>query len=213
MRGPQTITKMGLWAPATGQVAAAQTMSITQLIEAAENGDPQATDRLLKAVYSELRRLAAAKLSQERPGQTLEATALVHEAYLRLLGDGGDGWHNRSHFFSAAAEAMRRILVEAARRKARLKHGGGLQRHELRDEDLLDIPPSLDLIALDEALTKLAQQDPIKAKLVKLRFFTGLTVEDAGKILGISRATADRYWAYARAWLYDALHPPEQATD
>jgi RNA polymerase sigma factor (TIGR02999 family) len=165
-------------------------------------GDKNAADELLSAVYGELRRLAARKLAHERPGQTLQATALVHEAYLRLIGDEEAHWENRRHFFAAAAEAMRRILVEAARRKARVKHGGGRQRLELHEADQILLPDSMDLVAVDEALAKLAREDPIKADLVKLRFFAGLTVEEAGKVLDISRATADRYWAFARAWLY-----------
>ena len=175
---------------------------VTRILEAVRGGDRHAADRLLDAVYEELRRLAARKLAQERPGQTLQATALVHEAYLRLLGDKDAHWENRAHFFAAAAEAMRRILIEAARRKARLKHGGGRQRLELDQADCVSLPESVDLLALDEALDKLAEVDRVKADLVQLRYFTGLTVEQAGELLGISRATADRYWAFARAWLY-----------
>ena len=175
---------------------------LTRILTQVQRGDERATDELLAAVYDELRRLAARKLAHERPGQTLQATALVHEAYVRLLGDEQAQWDSRGHFFAAAAEAMRRILVEAARRKARLKHGGGRRRQELDEADFIAIPDSIDLVALDEALDKLTHTDPVKAKLVKLRYFTGLTVAEAGQILGISRATADRYWAFARAWLY-----------
>ena len=178
---------------------------VTRILEEMNQGDERAADRLLAAVYDELRRLASHKLARERPGQTLQATALVHEAYLRLVGGGDVRWENRSHFFAAAAEAMRRILVEAARRKARLKHGGGRQRIELDEADAVTMPDFTDLLALDEALEKFTQQDPVKADLVKLRYFTGLTVEQAGEILGISRATADRYWAFARAWLYHEI--------
>jgi len=178
---------------------------ITRILEEVKRGDHHAADKLLAAVYDELRRLAARKLAQERPGQTLQATALVHEAYLRLIGDAHADWENRGHFFAAAAEAMRRILVEAARRKARLKHGGGRHRREFAEADFVVLPDSTDLLALDEALEKFAQEDRVKADLVKLRYFTGLTVEQAGKILGISRATADRYWTYARAWLYHEI--------
>ena len=178
---------------------------VTRILERVNDGDQRAMDRLLSTVYAELRRLAASKLSRERPGQTLQATALVHEAYLRLLGPSAPQWDNSAHFFSAAAEAMRRILVEAARRKSRVKHGGGRQRQDLDEADAITIPNSIDLVALDEALAKLAEADPVKAELVKLRYFAGLTVEQAGEILGISRATADRYWTFARTWLYNEI--------
>jgi RNA polymerase sigma factor (TIGR02999 family) len=178
---------------------------VTRILTEIKAGNGNATDRLLGAVYGELRRLAANKLAQERPGQTLQPTALVHEAYLRLLGDESAHWENRGHFFAAAAEAMRRILVEAARRKARIKHSGGRQRQELDEADAIVLPESLDLLALDEALEKLTQADPLKAELVKLRYFTGLSVEQAGNVLGISRATADRYWHFTRAWLYNEM--------
>jgi RNA polymerase sigma factor (TIGR02999 family) len=174
---------------------------VTRLLEEVRQGDRGAVDRLLVAVYDELRQLAARKLAHERPGQTLQATALVHEAYLRLLGDAAGRWENSAHFFMAAAEAMRRILVESARRKARLKRGGGRPTREVDEADAIVTPDSLDVVALDEALEKLAGEDPVKAQLVKLRYFCGLTVEEAGRMLGISRATADRYWAFARAWL------------
>lgn len=182
---------------------------VTRILSAVERGDTNATDKLLVLVYQELRRLATQKLAREKPGQTLQATALVHEAFIRLVGDESAAWDNRTHFFAAAAEGMRRILVEAARRKARVKHGGGRERLELQEEDAIAVPPSIDLIALDDALDKLAQKDPTMARLVQLRFFTGLTVEDAGKMLGISRATADRRWAYARAWLYKEIGPED----
>jgi RNA polymerase sigma factor (TIGR02999 family) len=178
---------------------------ITRILGEMKQGDRRATDRLLTAVYSELRRLAAQKLARERPGQTLQATALVHEAYLRLVGGGSDDWDNSGHFFAAAAEAMRRILVEAARRKARIKHGGGLKRREVDEADAITLSKSLDLISLDEALEKLAAEDETKAELVKLRYFAGLTVEQAGRVLGVSRATADRYWTFARAWLFSEM--------
>ena len=182
---------------------------VTRFIEELRQGDELAADRLLTAVYDELRRLAARKLDRERPGQTLQATALVHEVYLRLLGGTSDRWENRVHFFAAAAEAMRRILVESARRKKRVKHGGQLRRREIQESDATVMPDSIDLLALDEALEKLQRQDSVKAELVKLRFFTGLTVEQAGELLGISRATADRYWTFARTWLYHELHKGE----
>lgn len=185
---------------------------VTRLLEEARQGEHGATDRLLVAVYDELRRLAARKLAQERPGQTLQATALVHEAYLRLLGDEAARWENSAHFFAAAAEAMRRILVESARRKARLKHGGGHVVREIDETDAIVTPNALDVIALDEALDKLAREDPVKVELVKLRYFCGLTVEEAGRMLGISRATADRYWAFARSWLYYEVVKGEEPT-
>ena len=178
---------------------------VTQLIQELCEGDELAADRLLMAVYDELRRLAAKKIRDEPPGQTLQATALVHEAYLRLLAGSSDRWENRVHFFSAAAEAMRRILIESARRRARIKHGGKLQRREIHEGDAIVLDDPVDLLALHEALDKLQHEDQLKAELVKLRFFTGLTVEQAGELLGISRATADRYWTYARTWLFHEL--------
>jgi RNA polymerase sigma factor (TIGR02999 family) len=184
---------------------------VTQILNAIEQGDAQAAGRLLPLVYDELRRLAARNLAHEKPGQTLSATSLVHEAYLRLVGGETQGWDSRGHFFAAAAEAMRRILVESARRKKRRKHGGDLQRVPLDDVVASDAAPSDDLLALDEALARLAQEDPIKSRLVELRFFAGLSVEDAARCLGISRATADRYWSYARAWLYDKVRGGEKS--
>ena len=178
---------------------------VTRILDDVREGDVRATDRLLAAVYNELRQLAARKLAHERAGQTLQATALVHEAYLRLMGGAAVHWENSAHFFAAAAEAMRRILVESARRKARIKHGGGLIRCELDEADAIVMPDPTDLIALDEALDRLTREDRVKAELVKLRYFAGLTVEQAGRVLGISRATADRYWAFARTWLYHEI--------
>jgi RNA polymerase sigma factor (TIGR02999 family) len=173
---------------------------ITQIISEIERGDPAAAERLLPLVYDELRRLAAAKLTQEKPGHTLPATGLVHEAYLRLVGgDEVRQWEGRRHFFAAAAESMRRILIESARRKQSLKRGGDRQRQPL--DDLAAPEGNADLLALDEALTKLAREDPVKAKLVELRYFAGLTADEAARVLGISPTTADRYWAYARVWL------------
>jgi RNA polymerase sigma factor (TIGR02999 family) len=176
-------------------------VDVTRILKAIEQGDVQATDDLLPVVYEELRILAAQKLSHERPGQTLQATALVHEAYIRLVGDESQKWDHSGHFFTAAAEAMRRILVENARRKRRFKYGGGYQRVDL-DADLPVVETSNDLIALDEALAKFSEKDKVKADLVKLRFFAGLTSWQAAKVLGISQNTADRYWAYARSWLH-----------
>jgi RNA polymerase sigma factor (TIGR02999 family) len=175
---------------------------ITRLLSAAGQGDPHAAAQLLPLVYGELRRLAAQRLAQERPGQTLQATALVHEAYLRLVGQGEDGpWNGRGHFFAAAAEAMRRILVEAARRKQQAKRGGGLARRELDDERIAAPEPREDLLALDEALNKLAAENRQAADLVQLRYFAGLTLPEAAQALGVSPRTAGRLWAYARAWL------------
>ena len=178
---------------------------VTRILAAIEQGDARAADELLPLVYEELRRLAAQKMSKEQPGQTLQATALVHEAYIRLVGSDDQEWSGRTHFFAAAAEAMRRILIENARRKLRLKRGVR-QRVDLENESIAIEGPSEDVIALDEALTKLALEDPIKADLVKLRYFAGLTIEQAAKILNISKATADRYWSYSRAWLFDEIN-------
>jgi RNA polymerase sigma factor (TIGR02999 family) len=178
---------------------------VTRILSAIEQGDPHAAWQLLPLVYEELRKLAAQKLAHEAPGQTLQATALVHEAYLRLVDhDQAQHWNSRGHFFAAAAEAMRRILVDNARRKRRPKHGGGRQRVEL-DEALASAEPRIDLLALNDALTELAVQEPVKAELVKLRYFAGLSIEEAAAVLSISPATAKRYWAVARAWLFAAL--------
>lgn len=174
---------------------------VTRILNAIEQGEPQAASQLLPVVYGELRRLAAQKLAREKPGQTLDATGLVHEAYLRLVGDeeARRPFKDRSHFFAAAAAAMRRILIDRARRKLAQKHGGTLKRQPL--EAVAAAEPDEDLLALDEALKKLATQDPVKARLVELRYFAGLTGDEAAEVLGISPSTADRHWAYARAWL------------
>ena len=177
---------------------------VTRILNAIERGDARATDDLLPLVYEELRLLAAQKLSQEPPGQTLQATALVHEAYIRLVEAECRNWNSRNHFFMAAAEAMRRILIENARRKKNLKHGGGRQRVDFDDAAALD-DSSDDLIALDEALAKLAAEDPAKVDLVKLRYFAGLSIDQAAEVLGISRATAIRHWSFARAWLFQCI--------
>jgi RNA polymerase sigma factor (TIGR02999 family) len=181
----------------------ATTSDVTRILNAIEQGDARATEELLPLVYEELRLLAAQKLSHEPPGQTLQATALVHEAYLRLVGDEARGWESRGHFFAAAAEAMRRILVENARRKRALKYGGLKQRIDLETSVLADgDEASADhLILVDEALERLSQRDRVKAELVKLRYFAGLTIPQAATALGISPATADRSWRYARSWL------------
>ena len=178
---------------------------VTRIINAIEQGDAKAADDLLPLVYEELRRLAAQKMSHESPGQTLQATALVHEAYIRLVGSQDQSWSGRTHFFTAAAEAMRRILIDNARRKQRLKRGGAQQRIDLDKVDITFQNPSTSIIALDEALAKLAQEDPVKADLVKLRYFAGLTIEQSAEFLSISKATAERYWSYARAWLFDEI--------
>jgi RNA polymerase sigma factor (TIGR02999 family) len=178
---------------------------VTRLLEAAVSGDPNAAGALLPLVYDELRALAAHRLAQEKPGQTLQATALVHEAYLRLVGGTQPrDWNGRGHFFAAAAEAMRRILVESARRKRAEKRGGGLGRAEL-PADLPAPERDLDLLAVNEALDLFAREEPQTAELVKLHFFAGLTIEDAAAVLGIAPRTAYRNWGYARAWLYERL--------
>jgi RNA polymerase sigma factor (TIGR02999 family) len=178
---------------------------VTRIIAEIEHGDSDAAEQLLPLVYDELRKLAAAKLAHEKPGQTLQATALVHDVYLRLIGPVGcepQRWESRGHFFAAAAEAMRRILVEQARHKGRIRHGGARQRVELDSACAVVEPLSMDLLALDEALTKLATNHPVKSDLVKLRFFAGLTMPEAAAALGISLATAERHWMFARSWLY-----------
>jgi RNA polymerase sigma factor (TIGR02999 family) len=184
---------------------------ITQALDAVARGDPQAAGRLLPLVYDELRRLAAQKLGQEKLGQTLQATALVHEAYLRLVGTGDEpSWNGRGHFFAAAAEAMRRILVENARRKQRLKHGGDRTRLLDFDPELIAAPEvSESLLALDDALSRLAAADPQAAELVQLRYFGGLTLKQAAEVLGVSPRTADSWWAYARSWLLAELSGDE----
>ena len=175
---------------------------VNRLLDAAAVGDRQAAADLLPLVYDELRKLAAARLAAEAPGQTLEPTALVHEAYLRLVGaPGGDQWDNRGLFFAAAASAMRHILIERARHKKRIIHGGDRQRQEMQPDLAAAPEPNEELLALDAALSKLAERDPLKAKLVELRYFAGLTGDQAAEILGISPSTADRHWGYARAWL------------
>jgi RNA polymerase sigma factor (TIGR02999 family) len=186
---------------------------VTRILSEIEQGDPAAAEQLLPLVYQELRELAAAKMAQEQPGQTLQATALVHEAYLRLVdGDKAQHWNSRGHFFGAAAEAMRRILVDNARRKGSAKRGGDRDRVDLEDcFTLNDTPPSM-VLALDEALDKLASEDPRKAELFKLRCFAGMSHQDAAAVLDISRATADRYWVYAKTHVYCEIFEPEEDT-
>jgi RNA polymerase sigma factor (TIGR02999 family) len=176
---------------------------VTRMLNAIEAGDGQAADKLMPLVYEELRQLAQAKMAGENPGQTLDATALVHEAYLRMVGD--RSFADRRHFFRVAAEAMRRILIDRARHKRRIRHGGDRERVPLSDIEGDAEAPAEELIALDEALDRFAALDPVKAELVKLRYFAGLSEEEAAAALGISRATASRYWTYARAWLINAL--------
>lgn len=185
---------------------------VTRILSAIEQGDAQAAEQLLPLVYEELRKLAAQRLAQERPGQTLQATALVHEAYLRLVGSPERGesraWDSRGHFFAAAAEAMRRILIDAARRKQSKKAGGGLHRVQLDAGAVIVAPEddaADDLLALDGALQQLEAEDPVKARLVKLRYFAGLSIQDAALALGISASSAKRYWIYARSWLYGKI--------
>jgi RNA polymerase sigma factor (TIGR02999 family) len=178
---------------------------VTRILTQSDSGDPSAAEQLLPLVYEELRKLAAVKLAQEKPGQTLQATALVHEAFLRLVGGQAQSWSSRGHFFAAAAEAMRRILVEQARHKQTQKAGGQWQRVTLSTVEPLDEGPRLDLLALDEALAKLEAKDRRKAELVKLRFFAGLTNEQAAQSLGIAPSTADADWSYAKSWLRVAM--------
>jgi RNA polymerase sigma factor (TIGR02999 family) len=179
---------------------------VTRILSAIEQGDSHAADQLLPLVYDELRKLAARKLAQEQPGQTLQATALVHEAYLRLVDvEKAQQWNSRGHFFAAAAEAMRRILVDNARRKQRPKHGGGRLRVELEDACSLAEDGADQLLLVNDALSQLTQESPEKAELVKLRYFAGMSIQEAADALGISRATADRYWSYAKVFLYCAI--------
>jgi RNA polymerase sigma factor (TIGR02999 family) len=178
---------------------------VTRIFEAIEQGDTGAVDQLLPAVYQELRQLAAQKLSREAPGQTLQATALVHEAYLKLVRIKGHEWQGRTHFFAASAEAMRRILIDNARRKRRFKRGGDHEKISLDEAQAAIEAPSDDVIAVNEALGRLAETDEQKAELVKLRYFAGLTLDQAAAVLGISRTTARRHWTYAKAWLYKSI--------
>jgi RNA polymerase sigma factor (TIGR02999 family) len=179
--------------------------AVTVILNRVQAGEPHAAEELLPFVYDELRKLAAAKMAHEAPGHTLQPTALVHEAWLRLVGAGPQSWENRGHFFAAAAEAMRRILIDSARRKEARKRGAGLQRVNLEDVDVAAKADETTLLRMDEALAKLAQEDPPSAELVRLRFFAGLTTEQAAAALGISERTARRYWVFARAWLHDEL--------
>jgi RNA polymerase sigma factor (TIGR02999 family) len=184
---------------------------VTQILYQIESGDPSAADQLLPLVYEELRKLAAANLAQEKPGQTLQATALVHEAYLRLVDvEKAQHWDSRGHFFSCAAESMRRILVDQARRKGRLKRGANFVRHDLEVVDIVGSAEPADVLAIDEALHKLAKSNEIAARLINLRYFTGLTIDEAAKVLGISARKANQIWAYSRAWIMAELVENEQ---
>ena len=199
-------------APPCGTIAAMS--EVTRILDQIQHGDPAAAEQLLPLVYDELRKLAASKLAEEKPGQTLQATALVHEAYLRLVDtDQAEHWNNRGHFFAAAAEAMRRILVENARRKLSRKHGGHLARQDFEAVDVVAPETSEELLALDEALQKLAAQDKAAADVVQLRFFAGLPLPEVAKILGISPRTADRLWAFARAWLHQEIRATGPSAD
>ena len=198
--------------PASGDSLAM--CDVTHILSAIEQGDPRAAEKLLPLVYDELRRLASLRLAREAPGQSLQSSDLVHEAYLRLVSeDLQKQWDSRAHFFAAAAEAMRRILVENARRKKRRKHGGGRLRVELEAADFLAKEPSEDLEALDEALDKLTEEDPAKAELVKLRFFAGLTMPEIAEVMKISLATAERHWTYARTWLFAELKDQDDSAN
>jgi len=178
---------------------------VTRILHSVESGDAKAADRLLPLVYDELRKLAAHKMVNESSGHTLQPTALVHEAWLRLVGSEQRTWQNRAHFFGAAAEAMRRILIDRARRKRAMRHGGGQKRVDVEDVEIASATADDQLLAVNEALDKLAAQDKQKAELVKLRYFVGMTIEEAAQILGVSEPTAKRYWTYARAWLYHEI--------
>jgi RNA polymerase sigma factor (TIGR02999 family) len=187
---------------------------VTGILNAIEEGEPHATEQLLPLVYDELRQLAAALLARERPGQTLQPTALVHEAYLRLVAKiRAPRWDSRRHFFAAAAQAMHRILIDRARARRRFKRGGGWRRLHLDRIDLASNQSPDDLLALDEALAKLAHEDAVCAELVKLRLFAGLTLGEAADTLGLARRTADRYWAFARSWLYEALSQEDESAE
>jgi len=178
---------------------------VTRILERAQAGDSQAADELLPLVYTELRKLAAAKMANEAAGHTLQPTALVHEAWLRLVGEANQKWNGRPHFFGAASEAMRRILIENARRKRAARHGGGQARLDINDIEIAGVAKNDELLAVNEALEKLAARDKQKAELVKLRYFVGLTTEEAAEVLGVSVPTADRWWNFSRAWLFEEI--------
>jgi RNA polymerase sigma factor (TIGR02999 family) len=205
---PEAAPECGWWA-VRGRVDSAEMSDVTRLLEAAAAGDRRAAADLLPLVYDEMRKLAAARMACESPGHTLQPTALVHEAYLRLVGPSGESrWDHRGHFFAAAAEAMRRILVESARRKETLKHGGGRGRADHDPDELAAPERAAELLAVDEALAGLAAVDPQAAELVKLRYFVGLPVAEAAKVLNLSTRSAERLWTYARAWLRRTIEGP-----
>jgi len=204
--GPKPANRTLRFFPRAGSANAFGVSELTVILQRIDQGDPQAANELLPLVYDELRKLAAQKMARENPGQTLQATALVHEAWLRLGGDDQPEWKNRAHFFAAAAEAMRRILIDNARRKQYRRHGGGAERVNI---DNLDLAANMDdeqLLGLNEALDQLAKHYAQKAELVKLRFFAGLTIEEAARVLGVSAPTAKRHWAYSRAWLFRKMN-------
>ncbi len=194
-----------VWRGSAESDSASDVSDVTHILAAIEQGDVNAADKLLPLVYEELRKLAASKMSHEAPGQTLQPTALVHEAWLRLAGNDNRKFANRAHFFAAAAEAMRRILIEKARRKRAFRHGGGQQRVDIEDVNVASPSDDDQLLAVNEALDKLAAQNKPEAELVKLRYFVGMTLEEAAEVLNISARTADNYWAHARAWLFREL--------
>jgi len=198
---PDVTRLLSMFPPMPGE----NTSDITQVLQAIKRGDGQASEELLPLVYGELRRLAAARMAQEAPGQTLQATALVHEAWLRMVDAGDRTWENRAHFFGAAAEAMRRILIENARRKSRLKRGGGQLRVDLDELNLAAATPDDKILLMDEALERLEAEDPEKARIVVLKFFGGLTNQDVAKSLGVAERTIERQWAYAKAWLFQNI--------
>ncbi len=195
-----------VWQEGIEWVNSPSVSEITRILDAIQQGDSSAASQLLPLVYDELRRLAAAKMARENPGHTLQPTALVHEAWLRLAGDGNPQFANRAHFFAAAAEAMRRVLIDQARRKQAVRHGGGQQRINVEEVDIAAPGAEEELLAVNEALEKFAVEHKVEAELVKLRYFAGLTLEQAAEVLGISARTADNYWAYARAWLFREIN-------
>jgi RNA polymerase sigma factor (TIGR02999 family) len=203
-RTPQTpwgTRLLGVWISVPGVSTMVSVSDVTRILEAVQRGEPRAAEELLPLVYDELRRIAAYKMAQEAPGHTLQPTALVHEAWLRMVGDDNEHFDGRAHFFAVAAEAMRRILVESARRKHARKRGSGAHREELKETHLVQNAPSEEILAVDDALDLLAAEDPTSAHLVKLRYFMGMTMEEAAAALGLSQRTAERLWAYSRAWL------------
>lgn len=202
---PRNVTEMSL-TPSSATLSLGDDMSdATLLLNAVEQGEPQAAEKLLELVYEELRRLAISKMAREAPGQTLQPTALVHEAWLRLVGNHHPQFENRAHFFSAAAEAMRRILIDRARRKLAVRHGGGFERVDLDGQDLAAAEADQQLLAVHEVLDKLAKEHPVQAEVVKLRYFAGMTNEETAQVLGISVSTTKNYWNFARTWIFHEI--------